>query len=130
MNMLYKSRDPTLDATRSSDSRPCTVDGLLIRLRCVERSYSVGRSQFFYVLRDIDLEIAEGDFVSVMGPSGAGKSTLLHILGMHDHGCTGEYFFDETAVHHLKAKERATLRNEQIGCAFQQYHLLDCPTAY
>src|SRR5881409_3555060 len=76
MNMLKKSRDSTLDATRSSDSRPCTVDGLLIRLRCVERSYSVGRSQFFYVLRDIILEIAEGDFVSIMGPSGAGKSTL------------------------------------------------------
>ena len=87
----------------------------MIRLKNLERSYPLGRGQLFYVLRDIDLEIAEGDFVSVMGPSGAGKSTLLHILGMHDHGWTGEYFFDETAVHHLKAKERATLRNEQIG---------------
>src|SRR2546429_8654420 len=60
-----------------------------------------------------------------MGPSGAGKSTLLHILGMHDHGWRGEYFLGETAVHHLKPKERATLRNEQIGFVFQQYHLLD-----
>jgi len=130
MNMLKKSRDSMLDAMRSSDSRPCTVDGLLIRLRCVERSYSVGRSQFFYVLRDIILDIAEGDFVSIMGPSGAGKSTLLHILGMHDHAWSGEYFFGETAVHHLKPKERATLRNEQIGFVFQQYHLLDDLTVY
>jgi len=106
------------------------MDGPLIRLRCVERSYSVGRSQFFYVLRDIILDIAEGDFVSIMGPSGAGKSTLLHILGMHDHGWMGEYFLGETPVHHLKPKERATLRNEQIGFVFQQYHLLDDLTVY
>jgi len=66
----------------------------------------------------------------VMGPSGAGKSTLLHILGMHDHGWSGEYFFNETAVHHLKAKERAELRNEQVGFVFQQYHLLDDLTVY
>ncbi len=65
-----------------------------------------------------------------MGPSGAGKSTLLHILGMHDHGWRGEYFLSETAVHHLKPKERATLRNEQIGFVFQQYHLLDDLTVY
>ena len=102
----------------------------MIRLHNLERSYPLGRGQLFYVLRDIDLEIAERDFVSVMGPSGAGKSTLLHILGMHDHGWTGEYFFDETAVHHLKAKERATLRNGQIGFVFQQYHLLDDLTVY
>jgi len=102
----------------------------MIRLKNLERSYPLGHGQLFYVLRDIDLDIAEGDFVSVMGPSGAGKSTLLHILGMHDHGWTGEYFFNETAVHHLKAKERATLRNEQIGFVFQQYHLLDDLTVY
>jgi len=102
----------------------------MIKLRHIERSYPLGKGQTFYVLRDIDLDIAEGDFVSIMGPSGAGKSTLLHILGMHDHGWTGEYFFDETAVHHLKAKERATLRNEQIGFVFQQYHLLDDLTVY
>ena len=102
----------------------------MIRLRNLERSYPLAQSKFFFVLRDIDMEVAEGEFVSVMGPSGAGKSTLLHILGMHDHGWTGEYFFNETAVHHLKAKERATLRNENIGFVFQQYHLLDDLTVY
>src|SRR6266480_7092392 len=130
MNMLKKSRDSTLDATRSSDSRPCTVDGLLIRLRCVERSYSVGRSQFFYVLRDIILDIAEGDFVSIMGPSGAGKSTLLHILGMHDHSWAGEYYFDDVAVHTMDHKKRANLRNSNIGFVFQSYHLLDDQTVF
>jgi putative ABC transport system ATP-binding protein len=102
----------------------------MIKLHDLERCYPLGQGKFFYVLRDINVEVAEGEFVSVMGPSGAGKSTLLHILGMHDHGWTGEYFFNETAVHHLKAKERATLRNENIGFVFQQYHLLDDLTVY
>ncbi len=79
----------------------------MIRLRNLERSYPLAKEKFFYVLRDITLEVEKGDFVSIMGPSGAGKSTLLHILGMHDHGWTGEYFLDEAAVHHLKPKERA-----------------------
>lgn len=102
----------------------------LIELKHIERVYPLAKGENFYVLRDITLNIEEGDFVSVMGPSGAGKSTLLHILGMHDHGWTGEYYLDETAVHRLKSKERATLRNEQIGFVFQQYHLLDDLTVY
>ena len=102
----------------------------MIKLRHIERCYPLAKAQFFYVLRDINLDVAEGEFVSVMGPSGAGKSTLLHILGMHDHGWAGDYFLDETAVHHLKPKERAALRNEQIGFVFQQYHLLDDLTVY
>jgi ABC-type lipoprotein export system ATPase subunit len=102
----------------------------MIRLQHIERSHPLAKGQFFYVLRDVNIDIAEGEFVSIMGPSGAGKSSLLHILGMHDHGWTGEYFFNDTAVHHLKAKERAALRNEQIGFVFQQYHLLDDLTVY
>jgi ABC-type lipoprotein export system ATPase subunit len=102
----------------------------MIKLRNVERSYPLAKGKFYYVLRDINLEVAEGDFVSIMGPSGAGKSSLLHILGMHDHGWTGEYYLNETAVHQLKAKERAALRNEQIGFVFQSYHLLDDLTIY
>lgn len=102
----------------------------MIKLHNVERSYPLAKGKFFYVLRDIDLEVAEGEFISIMGPSGAGKSSLLHILGMHDHGWTGEYFLNDTAVHQLKAKERAALRNEQIGFVFQSYHLLDDLTVY
>ena len=102
----------------------------MIRLRNIERCYPLAKGKFFYVLRDINIDIAEGEFVSIMGPSGAGKSSLLHILGMHDHGWTGEYFLNEVAVHHLKPKERASLRNEQVGFVFQQYHLLDDLTVY
>jgi len=68
----------------------------MIRLRNLERRYPLAHGKFFYVLRDINIDVAEGEFISVMGPSGAGKSTLLHILGMHDHGWEGEYFFNET----------------------------------
>jgi putative ABC transport system ATP-binding protein len=102
----------------------------MIRLRNIERCYPLAKGRFFYVLRDVNIDIAEGEFVSIMGPSGAGKSSLLHILGMHDHGWTGEYFFNDAAVHHLKAKERAVLRNDQVGFVFQQYHLLDDLTVY
>jgi putative ABC transport system ATP-binding protein len=102
----------------------------MIRLRQIERSYPLAKGKFVYVLRDINLDVAQGDFVSIMGPSGAGKSSLLHVLGMHDHGWSGEYFFGDTALHQLKAKERATLRNEQIGFVFQSYHLLDDLTVY
>jgi putative ABC transport system ATP-binding protein len=102
----------------------------MIRLRNVERVYPLAKGKFFYVLRNVNIDIAEGEFVSIMGPSGAGKSSLLHILGLHDHGWSGEYFFNDVAVHHLKAKERASLRNEQIGFVFQQYHLLDDLTVY
>ncbi len=102
----------------------------MIRLRSIERTYPLARGAFSVVLRDINLDVNEGDFISVMGPSGAGKSSLLHILGMHDHGWTGEYFFGDAAVHQLKPKEQAKLRNEKIGFVFQNYHLLDDLTVY
>jgi ABC-type oligopeptide transport system ATPase subunit len=86
----------------------------MITLKHLERFYPLAKGKFFYVLRDINLEVNEGDFVSIMGPSGAGESSLLHVLGMHDHAWTGEYYFEEAAVHTLKPKERATLRNEQM----------------
>src|SRR5213079_2531575 len=102
----------------------------MITLKHLERFYPLAKGKFFYVLRDINLEVNEGDFVSIMGPSGAGKSSLLHVLGMHDHAWSGEYFFEDAPVHTLKPKERATLRNEKIGFVFQAYHLLDDLTVY
>ena len=102
----------------------------MIELKHVERFYPLAKGQFFYVLRDINLKINEGDFVSIMGPSGAGKSSLLHVLGMHDHAWSGEYHFEGNEVHKLKPKDRATLRNVKIGFVFQQYHLLDDLTVY
>src|SRR6185503_16557382 len=78
----------------------------------------------------INLDINEGEFVSIMGPSGAGKSTLLHILGMHDAGWSGEYVFLDQPVHKMSAKQRAELHKRHIGFVFQSYHLLDNLTVY
>ena len=96
----------------------------LIALRGVERWYEVGAGRS-YVLRNIALEIAAGDFVSIMGPSGAGKSTLLNVLGMFDSGWAGEYWLAGEAVHALPAKARVALGKRHVGFVFQQYHLLD-----
>ena len=90
----------------------------LIALRDIEKSFSHGVSRTF-VLRRITLDIAEGEFVSVMGPSGAGKSTLLHILGMHDAAWTGEYDFLGQPVHSLRTKHRQALGRTHIGFVFQ-----------
>ena len=96
----------------------------MIKLRNVEKSIKQGAGQLF-LLRRIDLEIAKGDFVTIMGPSGAGKSTLLAILGMLDAGWTGEYELAGEKVHELPARKRAELAKKNIGFVFQQYHLLD-----
>ncbi len=101
----------------------------MIRLRNVEKFYQQGVTKTF-VLRRIDIDVKEGEFVSIMGPSGAGKSTLLHLLGMHDSAWTGEYYFLEQPVHKLGKKERADIYKKYIGFVFQSYHLLDNLTVY
>ena len=98
--------------------------GVMARLRDVGKCYQT-RAGFTYVLRRINLEIAIGDFVTVMGPSGAGKSTLLGILGLYDHNWEGEYEFLEHRVHALKPKLRAALNKRHVGFVFQQFHLLE-----
>jgi ABC-type lipoprotein export system ATPase subunit len=101
----------------------------MIKLQNVDKFYQAGITKTF-ILRRISMEIAEGEFVSIMGPSGAGKSTLLHIIGMHDSGWAGEYYFLDQPVHKLGKRERAELRNKHIGFVFQSYHLLDHLTVY
>ncbi len=101
----------------------------MIQMKGVEKFYQHGVSKTF-ILRRIDLDIKDGEFVSIMGPSGAGKSTLLHIMGMHDNSWGGEYNFLGQPVHKLNAKQRAELRNQNIGFVFQSYHLLDHLTVY
>ena len=101
----------------------------MISLRNVEKYFEQGPAKTF-VLRRVNLEIKEGEFISIMGPSGAGKSTLLHLLGMHDSAWSGEYHFLEHAVHSLSKKERAELHKRYIGFVFQSYHLLDSLTVY
>jgi putative ABC transport system ATP-binding protein len=96
----------------------------MIQLTNVEKSFQTRAGETF-VLRRVDLTIAEGEFVTIMGPSGAGKSTLLSILGMLDHDWRGEYRLLENDVHRMKAKDRIELNKKHIGFVFQQYHLLD-----
>ena len=96
----------------------------MIALRNVEKSYPIAGGQTF-VLRQINLDIAPGEFVTIMGPSGAGKSTLLAVIGMLDGAWTGEYRLFDHVVHKLNTKQRVGLHKQYVGFVFQQYHLLD-----
>lgn len=101
----------------------------MIELVDVEKFYPVGNGRF-YVLRRINLTVAEGEFVTIMGPSGAGKSTLLCILGLLDHDWAGEYRLLEQPVNKLNLKQRMELNRRNVGFVFQSYHLLDDLTVY
>lgn len=101
----------------------------MIKLKNIEKYYS---NKFIktYVLRDINLEVNEGEFLSIMGPSGAGKSTLLHILGMLDTPSNGEYHFYDNSVEKISEKKLTELHKSHIGFVFQQYHLIGELTVY
>src|SRR5881394_1843523 len=96
----------------------------LIKLRNLEKSVK-SKACALYILRQINLDIDEGAFVTIMGPSGAGKSTLLSIIGLYDSAWEGEYHLFDQAVHKLAPKERAALNKRHVGFVFQQFHLLD-----
>ena len=83
-----------------------------------------------FLLRDVNLHIKEGEFVSIMGPSGSGKSTLLNVIGMLDEFNEGEYNFLHESVHKLKERQRTSLYKQYIGFVFQAYHLIDELTVY
>ncbi len=96
----------------------------MIKLRNITKFFE-DKSGINHVLRGIDMDVAEGEFVSIMGPSGAGKSLLLNILGMYDGAWKGEYLFLDQSVHRLNPKQRAELNKKHVGFVFQQFHLLD-----
>lgn len=83
-----------------------------------------------FILKDINIEVKEREFISIMGPSGSGKSTLLHILGMIEQPSEGEYLFNGESVYQLKEKQRSKLMKQNIGIVFQAYHLIDELTVY
>ncbi len=101
----------------------------MIKLRNIEKCYET-RAGKNYVLRQINLDVEEGDFVTFMGPSAAGKTTLLNILGMLDGDWEGEYYLFDHAIHDLKPKERLALNKQYIGFVFQNFNLLDTLTVY
>src|SRR5712672_2245294 len=96
----------------------------MIQLRNVEKTIK-SPAGTVWLLRRINVDIKEGEFVTIMGPSGAGKTTLLSIVGMLDDGWAGEYVFAEQLVHKLDRKKRAELNRRFVGFVFQSYHLLD-----
>ncbi len=96
----------------------------LIELDNIEKTVA-SKAGNTWLLRRIQLHIADGEFVTIMGPSGAGKSTLLHIVGMLDGEFEGSYRFGEEAVQELSPRKRQELAKRSIGFVFQQYHLLD-----
>jgi len=96
----------------------------MLQLKNLERSYKTPAGQT-WVLRRINLEIREGEFITIMGPSGAGKSSLLNVLALLDDAWEGEYWFHDQAVHEMKRKQRGEVAKRNVGMVFQSYHLLD-----
>ena len=101
----------------------------MIRLNSIEKFYE-NKVIKTYVLRNINLEVKEGEFISVMGPSGSGKTTLLNIIGMLDAPSNGEYYFLNEPVHKMSEKKLTELHKTYIGFVFQSYHLIDELTVY
>ncbi len=95
----------------------------LIKLTNINKSYRNG-DQELRVLKDIDLEVEEGEFLAIMGPSGSGKSTLMNIIGLLDRSSSGNYWLEGEEVSQLSEKKLASVRNDQIGFVFQQFFLL------
>ncbi len=101
----------------------------MFQLRNIYKWVNAGSNRTF-ILKDINLNIRQGEFISIMGPSGSGKSTLLNIMGMLDEANEGEYLFMEQDVLKLKEKQRSELYKSHIGFVFQAYHLIDELTVY
>lgn len=95
----------------------------MIELRAIERVFRVGDEEV-HALAGVDLDIAGGEYISVMGPSGSGKSTLLNMLGLLDRPDAGSYRIDGTDTVPLNEEQRADIRRRRIGFVFQAYHLV------
>lgn len=101
----------------------------MLSLKNIERYYKSGSTKS-WVLRDINLNVKEGEFITIMGPSGSGKSTLLNIIGMLDQPDSGEYLFFNEPVHKFNERRRTELHKHYLGFVFQAYHLIDELTVY
>ena len=101
----------------------------MLSLKSVFKWYSQGLNRIF-ILKDINLDVKQGEFISIMGPSGSGKSSLLNVIGMLDEANEGSYHFMNQDVFKLKEKQRADIYKKNIGFVFQAYHLIDELTVY
>ena len=101
----------------------------MIKLRDIDK-YIDSKFQRTFILKGIDLDIEQGEFVTIMGPSGAGKSTLMNIIGLLDEPSQGEYYFLDEPIHKMKERKRSDLHKHHMGFVFQAYHLIDELTVY
>ena len=101
----------------------------MIKLQNIDK-YVDTRFQRTFILKGVDMEVKQGEFLTIMGPSGAGKSTLMNIIGMLDEPSAGEYFFFDEPVHKMKEKQKSEMHKNYIGFIFQAYHLIDELTVY
>lgn len=101
----------------------------MIALKNIDK-FIDSRFQRTFILKGIDLEVKEGEFITIMGPSGSGKSTLMNIMGMLDEPSAGEYYFFDNPVHKMKEKQKSDMHKNYIGFIFQAYHLIDELTVY
>jgi ABC-type lipoprotein export system ATPase subunit len=108
---------------------PQSSTPMLLRLRDLGKHIETKAGRI-NLLNHLNLEVREGEFLSIMGPSGAGKTTLLSILGLLDGDFTGDFEFVDRPVSRIRPAERRELNKRYIGFVFQQYHLLDDLTVY
>src|SRR5260221_11938287 len=101
----------------------------MIKFKDIDK-YIDSRFQRTFILKGIDLEVQQGEFLTLMGPSGAGKSTLMNIIGMLDEPSAGEYYFFDEPVHKMREKQKSEMHKNYIGFIFQAYHLIDELTVY
>ncbi|HSI74975.1 MAG TPA: ABC transporter ATP-binding protein [Lunatimonas sp.] len=101
----------------------------MITLEEVDK-YVESRFQRVFILKNINLTINQGEFITLMGPSGVGKSTLLNIIGLLDQEYEGKYSFDGKEIRGMKEKQRSALHKAEFGYIFQAYHLIDELTVY
>ncbi len=101
----------------------------MLKLENIEKFYRSGL-QKSWVLKDVSVNVEQGEFVTIMGPSGSGKTTLLNIIGMLDESNSGSYHFLDEAVHTFKERRRTDIHKHYIGFVFQAYHLIDELTVY
>jgi len=101
----------------------------MIQLKNIDK-YIDSRFQRTFILKGIDLQVKQGEFLTLMGPSGAGKSSLMNIIGMLDEPSAGEYYFFDEPVHKMREKQKSEMHKNYIGFIFQAYHLIDELTVY
>jgi putative ABC transport system ATP-binding protein len=101
----------------------------MIKIRGLNKTYNLGSPNALHVLKGIDMNVAAGEFLSIMGASGSGKSTLLNVIGILDNYDTGEYLLDGTLVKGLSETRAAEFRNRKVGFVFQSFNLISFKNA-